>query len=140
MTTATTEAPAKSTVPTPEDWGKMIYESHVVWLKEQNLEVDEWEDLSEIERKMYTEFLYTLCRMSQKSVLSHFMGVAQVLMAQSRNVKGLQNRKERQAGIKGVLVGLKTFNGMVTLQEMEDEMERAEQAAATVEEGTTDAE
>ena len=139
MTTATTEVPAQSTAPTPEDWGKMIYESHVVWLKEQNLEVDEWEDLSEVERKMYTEFLYTLCRMSQKAVLSHFMGVAQVLMAQTEQVKGLQNRKERQAGIKGVLVGLRTFNGMVTLQEMEEDMERAEQAAATVEEGTTDA-
>lgn len=140
MTTATTEAPTKPTAPTPEDWGKMIFESHVVWLKEQGFGYNEWETLDEQSKKLYTEFLYTLCRMSQKSVLSHFMGVAQALMAQSRQVKGLQNRKERQASIKGVLVGLKTFNGMVTLQEMEDEMERAEQAAATIEEGATNAE
>ena len=119
----------------PEDWGKLIYNSYLVWLKEQDLEADDWEALSDLDRKMYTEFMFTLCRMSQKAVLSHFMGVAQVLMQQSHNVKGLQNRKERQAGVKGMMVGLQTFNGMVTLDEIEQEMEREEQVAAATSAG-----
>lgn len=105
---------------TPDKMGEFIYSSFIEW---QGLPGQKaWDDLQADERVLYTEFMYQLCRMSQKAVMVHFIRVTSMLIEEASKTKGLQNRKEKKAAASGVLSGLRSFNGIITLADIDREI------------------